>query len=116
LFDNGSQVNLILEVIVKKLGLKTTSHVKPYPFSWVCEDAKLQLTKQCKIKFAITSMFIDKVELDVVPLEICAIVLGSPYLYDRKSIFYIEENKYQLFKCGIEYIFISHRIKLMFLK
>lgn len=33
------------------------------------------------------SKFIDDVEFDVVPLEICGIVLGSPYLYDRKSIF-----------------------------
>jgi hypothetical protein len=45
LFDNGSQVNLISEAIVKKLGLNTTPHVKPYPLGWVCEDAKLQVMK-----------------------------------------------------------------------
>jgi hypothetical protein len=26
------------------------------------------------------------------------IVLGSPYLYDRKAIFHRHENKYHLFK------------------
>ena len=31
LFDSGSQVNLISEAIVKKLGLLTTPHKKPYP-------------------------------------------------------------------------------------
>jgi hypothetical protein len=41
LFDSGSQVNLISEAIVKKLGLKKTSHKKPYPLGWVCDDAKL---------------------------------------------------------------------------
>ena len=46
----------------------------------------------------------DEVELDVVPLDICGIVLGSPYLYDRKAVFYREQNKYHLFKDGVENI------------
>jgi hypothetical protein len=111
LFDSGSQVNLIFEEIVKKLGLNTTPHVKPYPLGWVCEDAKLQVMKQCKIRFAITSKFFDEVELDVVPLDICDIVLGSPYIFENKSIFYREEKKYHLFKDVIEYIVRAHCIK-----
>ena len=47
--------------------------------------------------------------LDVVPLDICRIVLGSPYLYDRKDIFYHEENKYHLFKDKVEYIIKEHK-------
>jgi hypothetical protein len=47
-----------------------------------------------------------------VPLDICEIVLGRPYLFDRKAIFYHEQNKYQLFKYGIEYIVIAHHIKI----
>jgi hypothetical protein len=54
----------------------------------VCDDAKLQVTKQCKIRFAITAKFFDEVELDVVSLDICGIVLGIPYLFDRKVVFY----------------------------
>ena len=38
-------------------------------------------------------------------------MLGSPYLYDRKSIFYREHNKYHLFKDGIEYIVKAHHMK-----
>jgi hypothetical protein len=45
LFDSRSQMNLICKAIVKKLGLNTTPHVKPYPLGWVCEDAKLQVTQ-----------------------------------------------------------------------
>ena len=52
----------------------------------------------------------DEVDLDVVPLDICGIVLGSPYLYDRKAIFYREQNKYHLFKYGVEYIVRAHKI------
>jgi len=111
LFDNGSQVNLISEAIVNKLGLETKPHKKPYPLGWVCDNTKLQVTRQCKIRFAITSKFIDEVELDVVLLDICGIVLGSPYLYDRKAKFYREENKYQLMKDGIEYIVRAYQMK-----
>lgn len=49
--------------------------------------------------------------LDVVPLDICGIVLGSPYLYYRKDIFYHEENKYHPFKDKVEYIVKEHKLK-----
>jgi hypothetical protein len=100
LFDNGSQVNLILEKIVKKLGLITEHHKKPYPLGWIHNDNQLKVNRQCVLKFAINSQFIDEVELDVVPLDICGIVLGSPYMYDRNKIFYREDNKYQFTKYG----------------
>ena len=44
LFDSGSQVNLISEAIVKKLGLTTTPHKKPYPLRWLNDKAQLQVT------------------------------------------------------------------------
>ena len=44
----------------------------------------------------------------MVPLDIRGIVLGIPYLYDRKEIFYRGHNNYSLFKELIEYIAHSH--------
>eukprot|EP00253_Pinus_taeda_P006067 PITA_06067 len=104
LFDSGSQVNLISKAIVKKSRLLTTPHKKPYPSGWLCDEAKLQVTRQCKLKFYFGLAFVDEVELDIVPLDICVIISGSPYLYDRKAIFYRAKNNYQLVKDGIEYI------------
>jgi hypothetical protein len=112
LFDSRSQANLISEETVKKLKLETSPHPKPYPLGWICDNAKLQVTRKCKLRFAITANFIDEVELDVIPLDICGIVLGSPYLYDRKAIFYRQENKYHLFKDGIEFIVRAHTKKM----
>jgi hypothetical protein len=100
LFDSGSQVNLISETIVKKLGLTTKTHKKPYPLGWIHNDNQSQVNRKCVLKFSINSQFIDEVEIDVVPFDICGIVLGSPYMFDRKEIFYHEENKYQLTKYG----------------
>ena len=112
LFDTGSQENLISKDTVKKLNLETIPHPKPYPLGWICDNAKLQVTRRCKLRFAITTNFIDEVELDVIPLDICGIVLGSPYLYDRRAIFHHHENKYHLFKNGVEYIVRAHSKKM----
>ena len=65
------------------------------------------------LRFSITKKFLDVVELDVVPLYICGIVLGSPYLYDRRDIFHRHESTYHFFKNGIEYIVRAHRNKLI---
>jgi hypothetical protein len=69
--------------------LETIPHPKPYPLGWICDNAKLQVTRRCRHRFAITANFIDEEELDVIPLDICGIMLGSPYLYDRKTIFIV---------------------------
>jgi len=55
---------------------------------------------------------VDEVKLDVIPLDICAMVLGSPYLYDRKAIFFRHENKYQITKDRVEYIVRAHQTKI----
>jgi hypothetical protein len=112
LFDTGSQANLISEETVKKLKLETIPHPKPYPLGWICDNAKLQVTRRCKLRFAITANLVDEVELDVIPLDIYGIVLGSPCLYDRKAIFHRHENKYHLFKDGVEYIVRAHTKKM----
>lgn len=64
---------------------------------------------QTQVSFG--SAFVDEFELDIIPLDICGIVLGSPYLYDRKAIFYRAENKYLLVKDGIEYFVRAHKLK-----
>ena len=81
--------------------METKLHTNPYPLGWVCDNAHLKITKQCRLRFVITYGFIDEVDLDVFPLDICGIVLGSPYLYDQKNIFYREDNMYHLTKYGI---------------
>lgn len=96
---------------MKKLRLETISHRKPYTLGWICGNAKFQVTIKCLLKFAITENFIDEVKLDVVLLDICEIVLGSPYLYYRKDNFPHHENKRHLFKYEIEYIVRAHRKK-----
>jgi hypothetical protein len=77
----------------------------------VNNDAKIKLTKQCKIKFVISVDFIDEVELDVVPLDVCGVVFGSPYMYMRDVIFMRRANQYRLIKDGKYYIINTRKGK-----
>jgi hypothetical protein len=77
---------LVSEALVKNMGLEMKPHTKPYPLGWEYDKEKLNVTKQFRVRFAISSKLIDELDLDVVSLDICGIVLGSPYLYDRKEI------------------------------
>jgi hypothetical protein len=93
------------------LGLKTKIHHKPYSLNWIRKNHKFPITKQCVIKFAIASKFVDEVICDAVLLEACGMVLGIPYLYDRKTIFFREHNQYHLTKEGTKYVVHAHHIK-----
>ena len=70
------------------------------------------MTRKCILRFAINANFLDVVKLDVVLFDICGIVLGSPYLYDRRAIFHHHENKFHFLNNGIDYIVRAHSKKL----
>jgi hypothetical protein len=111
LIDSGSQYNIISEELVKQLGLKTQTHHKPYTLKWISNHHQIHITKKCTIKFTISSKYVDEVTCDVVSLRECGMVLGSPYLYDRKEIFYKTKNQYQFTKAGQDYVVHAHHVK-----
>ncbi|CAL2229057.1 unnamed protein product [Prunus armeniaca] len=82
IIDPGSQKNLISKAL---------------------KDVDLQITKQCTFKFAITNRYIDEVTCEVVHLDVCQVILGSPYLWDRVAIHYQRLLKYRLVKDGKEF-------------
>ena len=47
----------------------------------------------------------------MVPIDICGVFLGSPYLYDRDAVFYRRGHKYFLKKEGVEFIVRAHKVK-----
>ena len=47
----------------------------------------------------------------MVPVDICGVVLRSPYLYDRDTLFYRREHKYHLKKYRVEFIGRAHQNK-----
>jgi hypothetical protein len=94
LFNFGSQSNLIETDLVSKPRLEVHDHPSPYLLGWVNKDAEIKVTKQCRTKFAISVDFVDEVELDVVPLNVCGVMFGSPNMYMRDAIFMWRANQY----------------------
>jgi hypothetical protein len=81
LFDLDSLANIIADELVNKFGLEVYDHPSPYPLGWVNKDAKLKVTKQCKIQFFVFAYFINEVEFGVVPLDVCGSVWKLLHLY-----------------------------------
>jgi len=100
LFNIGSQSNLISAQLVEKLGFENQYHIYPYPLGWVRQDVKLKVIKQCKFKSDTNQNFVDEVFAYVVPLDICEVILGSPYFYVRDVIFIRTMNQYRIVKDG----------------
>jgi hypothetical protein len=97
--------------LVNKHGLEVHDHTNPYLLGWVNNNAKFEVTKQCKIKFDISAIYIDEVEVDVVPLDVCHAVFGSPCMDMRDEIFTKREIKYHLIKDGKPFIINAHKVK-----
>ena len=93
------------------MGLEVCGHISAYPLGCVNKYANLKVNKLCKIRFAISADFIDEVDLDVVPFDICGVVFGSPYMYMRDAIFMRRANQYHLVKDGKLFIINTHKGK-----
>jgi len=100
IIDPGSQRNLISERLVEELGLTTSQHPNPHTLGWFNKNAECDVTKQCVLKFAITSRYIDEVKCEVVPVDVCHIVLGNQYLWDRDAVYYRRSQMYHFMKGG----------------
>jgi len=68
--------------------LETFNHPNPYPLGWVHCNASLKVNKQCKLKFFIYAKYINEVVVDVIPLDICGVILCNTYMWDRDGIYY----------------------------
>jgi hypothetical protein len=75
--DNGSTDNLISIEMVEKLELVTIDHPSPYKVSWLQKGHQVSVTKQCLVEFKIGG-YNDKILYDVIPMDVCHLLLGRP--------------------------------------
>ena len=84
--DNGSTDNLVSTEMVDKLGLKMMKHQTPYKVSWLQKGHKLLVNEKCNVEFQI-STYKYLVLCDIIPMDVCHIILGRPWQYDRKDVY-----------------------------
>ncbi|XP_019098361.1 PREDICTED: uncharacterized protein LOC104774057 [Camelina sativa] len=84
IIDGGSCTNVASETMVKKLGLTTEKHPKPYKLQWLNDDGEMKVSIQVKVPIVI-GKYEDEVLCDVLPMEASHILLGRPWQSDRRT-------------------------------
>eukprot|EP00253_Pinus_taeda_P021642 PITA_21642 len=74
--------------MVENLGLKWPKHPTPYKVSWLQKGHQLLVDEQYEVEFHI-GRYKDQVIYDIMPMDVCHILLGRPWQYDQK----IEESE-----------------------
>jgi hypothetical protein len=97
--DSGSTDNLVSTEMVDKLEMKTTTHPKPYKVSWLQKGNQLTITKQCLVEMKI-GVYKYEIMFDVIPMDVCHILLGRPWQFNRNVIHDGRKNTYTLEKNG----------------
>ena len=98
--DSGSTDNLVSTEVIEKLKLKTREHPTPYKVSWLQKGHQLLVKEKCEIELQMGS-YKDKIMCDVMPMDVCHILLGRPWQYDRAAVYAGKRNTYKFFKDGM---------------
>jgi len=101
IIDSGSTNNLVAREMVEKLGLKRLKHPTPYRVQWLQEGHQLLVDEQCEVEFHIDE-YKDKVICDIMSMNVCDILLGRPWQYDRDAVYFGKKNYYKVYKDGIK--------------
>jgi hypothetical protein len=97
--DSGSTNNIVSTEMVEKLVMENIVHSSPYIVSWLQKGHQVNVTKQCLVEFKIGG-YKDEILCDVIPMDVCHLLLGRPWKYDRNVIHDGRNNTYTLEKNG----------------
>eukprot|EP00253_Pinus_taeda_P001707 PITA_01707 len=99
IIDSESTDNLVSTEMVNKLGLAKIIHPNPYKVSWLQKGHHIIVTEQCKVEIQI-GMYKDVILCDVMPMDVCHVLLGRQWKFDQKVIHDGRRNTYTLEKDG----------------
>eukprot|EP00253_Pinus_taeda_P018008 PITA_18008 len=105
IIDSGSIDNLVAVEMVEKLGLKKLKHPTPYKVSWLQKGHQLLVDEQCEVEFQI-GRYKDKILCDVMPMDVCHLLLGRPWQFDRSAVHDGKTNCYKFVKDGIKHTLV----------
>ena len=63
--------------MVDKIGLQAEKLNRPYKIAWFKGGGEVSIDHRCLVKFSV-GKYKDEICYDVVPLEVCHILLGRP--------------------------------------
>ncbi len=105
IIDSGSMDNLVATKMVENLGVKKLKHPTPYLVSWLQKGYQLLVDEQCEVEFHI-GRYKDKGTCDIMPMDVCDILLGRPWQYERKVVHNGKTNCYKFVKNGVKHTLV----------
>ncbi|XP_013694964.1 uncharacterized protein LOC106399026 [Brassica napus] len=84
IIDSESSENVIAEEVVNKLQLATELHPYPYKLAWLNQKTDLLITRRALISFSVGESYKDQIQCDVAPMDACHLLLGRPWIFDRR--------------------------------
>jgi hypothetical protein len=99
MIDSGSYCNGISKAVVEALGLSTWRIPEPRHVEWVNNCSMLKITHKVRVPFTVDD-YVDEVECDVLPLEVCGLLFGHPWQYDHNAMHAGRSNTYSFVHDG----------------
>ncbi|XP_059068990.1 uncharacterized protein LOC131859364 [Cryptomeria japonica] len=100
--DFDSTDNLFVVEMVEKLKLKRIPHTTPYKVSWLKKGHQVLANEQFWVEFKIGA-YEDKILCDIILMDVCHILLGRPWQYDREAQHDGQKNVYVIKKGGVSF-------------
>ena len=100
IIDSGSCTNVDSTSVLEKLNLQATAHSHPYNIQWVNQGKGLQVNCRCVVSSSIGKNYQDELWCDIIPMATCHVLLGRPWLFDRRVSHDGFLNTYSLTKDG----------------
>jgi hypothetical protein len=97
--DGGSYCNGISKAVVTMLGLSTWRIPKPKHVAWLTSCGMMKVTHMVRVPFTVGD-YVDEVECDVLPLDVCGLLLGRPWQYDHNVTHAGRANTYSFVDDG----------------
>jgi hypothetical protein len=104
--ESGSTDNIVSTEMVEKLELENVAHPSPYKVSWLQKGHQVNATKQFLVEFKIGG-YKDEILCDVIPMDVCHLLLGRPWQYDKNIVHDGRKNTYTLEKNGRMHMLLS---------
>ena len=84
IIDSCSCDNVVSVTLVRKLGLSTIMHKRPYQLQWLNECGVVKVNKQVLLTFLV-GKYEDGVLYDVVLMYATHLLLKRPWQFDKKA-------------------------------
>ncbi|GJS84251.1 putative reverse transcriptase domain-containing protein [Tanacetum coccineum] len=101
IIDGGSCENMVALSMVEKLALLVEPHPEPYQLTWFKKGNIVKVNQRCLVQFSIGNRYSDEVWCEVIPMDVCHVLLGRPWQYDRRTKHDGFKNTYSFRKDGI---------------